>query len=274
MANKDISKNEVFLSGKDVTKIFGFGATKTVAVNKVNFDLHKGEIVSIVGESGSGKTTLAKMILGLISVSEGKIFYNGVERNISSQKQKKAYWKGIQAIFQDPFSSFNVFNRIDTLLLDCINMRGDKGLTDQQKLDLMTEACSFVNLKFAELTQKYPFELSGGQMQRLMIARIFLLKPKVLIADEPTSMIDACSRATILDMLLKLRDEIDMTIVFITHDIGLAYYVSDTVYIMEHGVFVEKGTADEVILHPQAAYTKRLINDVPKIYEEWDLSTV
>ena len=111
-------------------------------------------------------------------------------------------------------------------------------------------------------------------MQRLMIARIFLLKPKILLADEPTSMIDACSRATILDMLLKLRDEINMTIIFITHDIGLAYYVSDSVYIMEHGKFVEHGTAEDVILRPKAAYTQRLINDVPKIYEEWDLSTV
>ena len=111
-------------------------------------------------------------------------------------------------------------------------------------------------------------------MQRLMIARIFLLKPKILLADEPTSMVDACSRATILDMLLQLRDEIGMTIIFITHDIGLAYYISDTVYIMEHGKFVEFGKADEVILEPKAPYTKRLISDVPKIHEEWDLSTV
>jgi peptide/nickel transport system ATP-binding protein len=111
-------------------------------------------------------------------------------------------------------------------------------------------------------------------MQRLMIARIFLLKPKILLADEPTSMIDACSRATILDMLMQLRKEIGMTIIFITHDIGLAYFVSDSVYIMEHGKIVERGSADEVILTPRAEYTKRLINDVPKIYEEWDLSTV
>jgi peptide/nickel transport system ATP-binding protein len=111
-------------------------------------------------------------------------------------------------------------------------------------------------------------------MQRLMIARIFLLKPKILLADEPTSMIDACSRATILDFLMQLRDEIGMTVIFITHDIGLAYYVSDSVYIMERGKIVESGTADDVILHPQQPYTQRLISDVPKIYEEWDLSTV
>jgi peptide/nickel transport system ATP-binding protein len=153
-------------------------------------------------------------------------------------------------------------------------MRGGGKFPYAKKVELMTEACSFVNLKFEELSNKYPFELSGGQMQRLMIARIFLLKPKILIADEPTSMIDACSRATILDFLMQLRNEIGMTVIFITHDIGLAYYVSDSVYIMEHGKIVESGSADEVILHPKQPYTQRLICDVPKIYEEWDLSTV
>lgn len=262
------------LRGAGVTKIFGLGRQKTLAVDHVDFDFAEGEIVSIVGESGSGKTTLAKMLLGLISVSEGEVYFQGVKRDISSQRKKREYWKNIQAIFQDPFSSFNTFNKIDTVLLDCIHMRGGRHLPKAEKVALMTEACSFVNLKFEELTNKYPFELSGGQMQRLMIARIFLLKPKILLADEPTSMIDACSRATILDYLMQLRNETGMTLIFITHDIGLAYYVSDTVYIMEHGKFVERGSADEVILHPKEPYTKRLINDVPKIYEEWDLSTV
>ncbi len=262
------------LSGRGVTKVFGFGNQKTVAVDHVDFDFREGDIISIVGESGSGKTTISKMILGLIGVTEGEIFFQGQPRDIKTHRKKQEYWKGIQAIFQDPFATYNMFKKIDEVLLDCINMRGGKNLPKEEKERLMTEACSFVNLKYAELTNKYPFELSGGQMQRLMIARIFLLKPKILLADEPTSMIDACSRATILDMLLKLRDEINMTIVFITHDIGLAYYVSDTIYIMEHGKFVEVGKADDVILNPQAPYTKRLISDVPKIHEEWDLSTV
>ena len=267
-------KHALCLSGKGLTKIFGIGDTKTVAVDHVDFEFHEGEIISIVGESGSGKTTLSKMLFGLISVTEGEVFFQGKPRDIKTRSKKKEYWKGIQAIFQDPFSSFNVFNKIDSVLLDCINMRGGKKLPYEKKVEMMTEACSFVNLKFDELTNKYPFELSGGQMQRLMIARIFLLKPKILLADEPTSMIDACSRATILDMLMKLREETNMTIIFITHDIGLAYYVSDNVYIMEHGKFVEHGSAEDVILHPKAPYTKRLISDVPKIYEEWDLSTV
>lgn len=274
MRNKDYSNEPLCLSGKGVTKVFGHGDKKTVAVDHVDFELHKGEFVSIVGESGSGKTTISKILLGLLNPTEGEIYFNGELRDISSRKKKQEYWKGIQAIFQDPFSSYNIFHKIDDVLLDCINMRGGKHLPMEKKIEMMTEACSFVNLKFAELTNKYPFELSGGQMQRLMIARIFLLKPQILLADEPTSMIDACSRATILDMLLQLRDETGMTIIFITHDIGLAYYISDTVYIMEHGKFVESGAADEVILHPQAAYTKRLISDVPKIHEVWDLSTV
>jgi peptide/nickel transport system ATP-binding protein len=264
----------VCLSGSGLTKVFAYSGQKTVAVDHVDFDFYEGEVVSIVGESGSGKTTLAKMLLGLTSVSEGDIYFQGQKRDIRSQKKKKEYWKNIQAIFQDPFSSYNIFRKIDAVLIDCINLRGGRKLSQEKKVELMTEACSFVNLKYAELTNKYPFELSGGQMQRLMIARIFLLKPKLLLADEPTSMIDACSRATILDELMHLRNEIGMTIIFITHDIGLAYYVSDTVYIMEHGKFVESGSADEVILRPRAAYTKRLINDVPKIHEEWDLSTV
>ena len=269
--NTDFENKPLCLSGRGVTKIFGFGDKKTVAVDHVDFDFHEGEFVSIVGESGSGKTTLSKMLLGLSNQTEGQILFQG---DISSGRKKKEYWKGIQAIFQDPFSSFNTFQKVDNVLLDCINMRGGKSLSKKEKFDMMTEACNFVNLKFAELTNKYPFELSGGQMQRLMIARIFLLKPKILLADEPTSMVDACSRATILDMLLNLRDETGMTVIFITHDIGLAYYISDTVYIMEHGKFVEYGKADEVILQPKAAYTKRLISDVPKIHEEWDLSTV
>jgi peptide/nickel transport system ATP-binding protein len=264
----------VCLSGRDLTKIFGYGRTKTVAVDHVDFDFYDGEVISIVGESGSGKTTLAKMLLGLINPTEGEVYFQGKRRDIGSQRKKKDYWRNIQAIFQDPYSSYNIFRRIDAVLLDCIHMRGGRRLPREKKEEMMVEACGFVNLKFDELTNKYPFELSGGQQQRLMIARIFLLKPKILLADEPTSMIDACSRATILDMLMQLRDEIGMTIVFITHDIGLAYYVSDNVYIMEHGKMVEHGSADEVILHPKEAYTKRLIDDVPKIYEEWDLSTV
>src|SRR4030067_3081697 len=190
-------EKKIILSASGLTKVFGFGRQKCVAVYHVDIDLYEGEVVSLVGESGSGKTTLAKMLLGLIGVTEGEIYFQGKKRDISTHKKKQEYWKNIQAIFQDPFSSYNIFHKIDAVLLDCIRMRGGGGLPREKKVELMTEACSFVNLKFEELTNKNPFELSGGQMQRLMIARIFLLKPKILLADEPTSLIDACSRATI-----------------------------------------------------------------------------
>ena len=267
-----MSSKQLCLSGKNVTKVFGHGKNKTVAVDNVDFEFYSGELISIVGESGSGKTTLIKMLLGLTSVTSGDIFFMGEKRDIRSRAKKKEYWKGIQAIFQDPYSSYNIFSKIDTVLLDCINMRGGRNLPRSKKVEMMSEACSFVNLKYEEMTNKYPFELSGGQMQRLMIARIFLLKPKILLADEPTSMIDACSRATILDFLLKLRDEVGMTIIFITHDMGLAYYVSDTVFIMEKGKIVEHGSADEVILRPKAEYTVQLLNDIPKIHDPWEFS--
>ena len=132
------------LSGKGVTKVFGMGSKRNVAVDHVDFDFKKGEVVSIVGESGSGKTTLFKMILGLLSTTEGELFFEGKPRDISSGKKKKEYWKNIQAVFQDPFAAFNMFTKIDTVLIDCINMRGDRKLPKRRKTELMEEACGFV----------------------------------------------------------------------------------------------------------------------------------
>ena len=266
-----LTTGDVILEARKVNKVFGSGKNAVHAVNNVDFVLHRGEIISIVGESGSGKTTFAKILLGLLPETDGEILYNGAPRFLRTQPMKKAYWQNIQSIFQDPFSTFNQFFRVEKILNDCLTLKGLGHLKIEEKRQLMIDACKFVNLKYEELYNKYPFELSGGQMQRLMIARIFMMQPNVLIADEPTSMIDACSRSTILDMLLKLRDERGMTIVFITHDLGLAYYVSDTLYIMEHGQMVERGKAEDIILNPTHRYTKQLVTDVPKLNEEWDL---
>jgi peptide/nickel transport system ATP-binding protein len=131
------------------------------------------------------------------------------------------------------------------------------------------QALLAVNIKPPEIEDKYPFELSGGQMQRMLLARIFILRPKVLIADEPTSMVDACVRANILDYLMKLKEELKMTIVFITHDIGLAYYVSDRLFIMHKGKIVEQGTPDEVTLTPKNEHTRILLDDIPDIHKQW-----
>ncbi len=269
MAGRVFTDESLLLETRHLNKIFGSGKRGVHAVNDVNFKLHKGEIISIVGESGSGKTTFAKILLGLLKETNGEIFYEGKPRVLKNHAQRRAYWQNIQAIFQDPFSTFNQFFRVEKILNDCLALQGLGHLNLEQKREKMRDACQFVNLKYEELYNKYPFELSGGQMQRLMIARIFMMRPNVLIADEPTSMIDACSRSTILDMLMKLRDEASMTIVFITHDLGLAYYVSDQLVIMEHGKVVEQGQADEVILNPQHTYTQQLLTDVPKLMEAW-----
>lgn len=260
----------VIIKGKQINKTFGHGPSAVHAVKEVDFNLMQGEVVSVVGESGSGKTTLAKMMMGLLNPSGGTFEFDGSERDLKSFRQRKAYWQEVQAIFQDPFSSFNQFYKVEKLLGNCLKLKGLK-VNAEERERRFEEACRFVNLRYEELKGKYPFELSGGQMQRLMIARIFLIQPRVLIADEPTSMVDACSRATILDMLLKLREEKNMTILFITHDLGLAYYVSDRVFIMESGEIVERGTASEVIETPSHPYTKQLLSDVPKLHEPWDL---
>jgi peptide/nickel transport system ATP-binding protein len=265
----DFTNAEALLEARSVQKEFGSGRKKVCAVQGVNFTLHSGEIISIVGESGSGKTTLARILLGLSNPTSGEILYRGQPRALQNSRDKRNYWRDIQAIFQDPFSTFNQFFRVERILSDCLKMQGLGRLPAEEKKARMRDACRFVNLKYDELYNKYPFELSGGQMQRLMIARIFMMRQSILIADEPTSMIDACSRSTILDMLMKLRDEKGMTILFITHDLGLAYYVSDTLYIMQHGRFVEHGPADEVVLNPQHAYTRQLVSDVPKLNEAW-----
>ncbi len=263
----EIMKEKV-LELKNVNKVFGHSKSKVHAVRNVSLSIDRGEVISIVGESGSGKTTLAKVILGLLKETDGQINYLGKHRHLKSSKDKRLYWKDVQAIFQDPFASFNMFYSVDQLLNNCLKLLGEPTNTEIAR-EKKKQACEYVNLTYDELYSKYPFELSGGQMQRLMIARIFMLHPKILIADEPTSMIDACSRSTILDMLMKLRKDKNMTIVFITHDIGLAYYVSDSIYIMEKGVIVEEGTAEEVILSPKAEYTKQLLDDVPTIQKDW-----
>ena len=208
------------LSGSGLTKVFGFGNQKTVAVDHVDFNFYEGEVVSIVGESGSGKTTLAKMLLGLISSTEGEIYFQGKKLDIRTQRKKREYWKNIQAIFQDPFSSYNIFNKIDSVLLDCIHMRGGRKFSHAKKVELMIEACSFVNLKFEELTNKYPFELSGGQMQRMLFARLLLQDAKLVVLDEPFNAIDAKTSADLIDLVRRWHKE-GRTILAALHDIEM-----------------------------------------------------
>ncbi len=260
---------EIILKARNLLKIFGTGKDSVIAVDHINFDIHKGEIVSLVGQSGSGKTTTAQMLLNLIKPTEGNIELNGIDIRTFQGRNRIKYWQKVQGIFQDPFSSFNQFFSISKILKDSLKILGSN-LKSGEKDKLITESLESVNINPKDVLDKYPFELSGGQRQRIMIARIFLIKPQLLIADEPTSMIDAVLRSNILKLFMKLREVYGTSIIFVTHDIGLAYYVSDRVFIMQHGKIVESGDPEKVIINPQHPYTIKLINDVPILHQQWE----
>ncbi len=264
-----MQQSDIILSVRGLTKIFKTGKADVIAVDHVDFDLYGGEIISLVGQSGSGKTTIGKMLLTLLRPTSGEIKFK--DRSLEEFIKKEgriAYLKNVQGVFQDPFSSFNQFFSIKENLRRCFKLI-DPSLSKREKDRLIREALELVNIDPDDVMEKFPFELSGGQRQRIMLARIFLIHPKVLIADEPTSMIDATLRSGILRLLLDLREKEELTILFITHDMGLAYYISDRIFIMHKGKIVEEGSADDVILHPQDEYTKRLINDVPVLGKDW-----
>ncbi|MCL2206638.1 MAG: ABC transporter ATP-binding protein [Fibromonadales bacterium] len=256
-------QNNIIFSAQNINKFFGHGRKRVCAVNDVSFDITDGEIVSIVGGSGCGKSVLAKIMLGLYSPESGSFLYKG--KPIVNTRD---HWNEVQSVFQDPFGCFNQFFSIRTQLKDAFGILKNK--PSKQEVDKrVDEALLAVNVKPADIEGKYPFELSGGQMQRMLLARIFALKPKVLIADEPTSMVDACVRANILDYLMKLKVELGMTIVFVTHDIGLAYYVSDRIFIMNDAKIVEAGRPEDVTQNPKSPHTVRLLEDIPDINREW-----
>jgi peptide/nickel transport system ATP-binding protein len=249
-----------------LSKVYGHGARRTVAVDDVAFKIKERDVVSIVGESGCGKTVLAKMLLRLESCTSGELLYDG--RPIDGNRDPKTHWRKVQAVFQDPFAAFNQFFSIRAQLRSSFRLFEEKP-SPKEIDERVDQALLAVNIKPKDIEGKFPFELSGGQMQRMLLARIFILKPEVLVADEPTSMVDACSRASILEYLMKLKQELRMTIVFVTHDIGLAYYVSDSIFIMHKGKIVEQGTPDRVIQSPTSDVTKELLADIPQVNREW-----
>ena len=259
MPNKSVHTFDV----SNVSKIFGQGKNQTVAVDDVTLYVADEEIISIVGGSGCGKSVLAKMMLGLYPQTSGEFLYKGAP--ITDQRK---HWSEVQSVFQDPFSCFNQFFTIRSQLKDAFGILPER-LSRGEVEDRVDEALLAVNVTPKDIEGKYPFELSGGQMQRMLLARIFALKPRVLIADEPTSMVDACVRANILDYLMKLKEELKMTIVFITHDIGLAYYVSNRIFIMHEGKMVEMGEPDQIIQDPQSPHTVQLLDDIPDINRQW-----
>lgn len=241
------------------------------AVKNVSFSIEEGEIVSLVGESGSGKTTTANIILRFLRPTSGKVLVDGKDiwNDINTFEELKEYRKKVHAVFQDPFSSYNSFYPVDRVLYQALELLGKNPKSPESK-DLMEEALVSVGLEPKHILGKYPHQLSGGEKQRLMIARCWLIRPKLIIADEPVSMIDASTRGGIIKLFEKLREEEKTSILFITHDMGLAYYISDKILIMYLGEIVEQGTPEEIISNPRHEYTNNLIESIPTLYRKWE----
>jgi len=252
---------------KNVTKIYKHGVlshTETTAINNVSFTLSEETptILSVAGESGSGKTTLAMLLLGFIPPTSGKILYKGKDINKLRGEERMTFRKEVQAVFQDPFAVFNPFYPVDHLLTVPIK-RFHLAKTKKEVREKIFDALTAVGLHPQDILGKFPHQLSGGQRQRINIARALLLRPKVLLADEPVSMVDASLRATILDTLSLLQKNYGVSIIYITHDLTTAYHISKSIIILYRGSVMEAGDVEPVIKKPQHPYTQLLIDSIP-----------
>ena len=262
MRNRTESKmDNAVLEVKNLTKVFGSSPAALEDFSMTLFD-DKPMITAIAGESGSGKTTLARLILDFIRPSSGEIFWRGRNIHKMSKKELMAYRRECQAVFQDPYAVFNPFYRADHVFNMAIS--GFKLARSRAEATRMKEeALEVVGLRPEEILNKYPHQLSGGQRQRIIVARAFMLKPRLIVADEPVSMIDASLRAQILEIMLKLKEDFGISFLFITHDLSTAYQISDRIYMLYRGSVAETGDASGVINDPQHPYTQLLISSIP-----------
>lgn len=232
-------------------------------------------IVAVVGESGSGKTTLTHLLLGFRSPTAGAVTYRGVDLAKMTAGERRMFRREVQAVFQDPFEVFNPFYRVDHTLFTPLSVFGIARDRDDARAKIET-ALETVGLRPGETLGKYPHQLSGGQRQRIMIARALLLDPHIILADEPVSMVDASLRSTILQTLLRLKDEAGISLVYVTHDLTTAYQVADTIVVLFAGSIVESGRAEEVINAPRHPYTRALIDAIPSPDPDvpWNLDAI
>lgn len=254
---------------KNLTKIYKLGARGGFkAVNNVSFDMKQGEIISLIGESGSGKTTIGKMILKLSNVTDGQIIYNEKDiTNIKSVKHLKGYYREVQGVFQDPFSTFNPIFKADRIF-SILKREFFPEVPASEWNERVHEAIHSVGLNENDVLNKFSFQLSGGQLQRLLIARALLLNVKLLVADEIISMLDASTRIDVLNLLGDLREK-GLSVIFVTHDLSLGYYISDNVVILYKGVMVEHGNTKKVFANPTHPYTRNLLMSVPRLDCRW-----
>jgi oligopeptide/dipeptide ABC transporter ATP-binding protein len=256
-----------FLECRHVSKIFGgglFNRGGNTALEDFSLEI-KSEppsITAIVGESGSGKTTLARLLLGLISPTRGEVLYQGRELHALSRSERRQFRRDVQVIFQDPYEVYNPFYRVDHVLDTPIRKFGLAPGRDAER-HLMEETLRAVGLRPDETLGRHPHQLSGGQRQRVMVARALLLKPKLIIADEPVSMVDASLRATILATLRALNREFCISLIYITHDLTTAYQIGQNMIVLYRGSVAEVGDVKLVVKQPQHPYTQLLVGSIP-----------
>ncbi|MBX6770096.1 MAG: ABC transporter ATP-binding protein [Chloroflexi bacterium] len=255
------------LEARNVTKVFGGGLfQRNVTVALQDFSLviegNPPSITAIVGESGSGKTTLARLLLGLISPTSGKVLYEGKDLQTLTGAERRRYLRDIQVIFQDPYEVYNPFYKVDHVLETPIAKFG-LAPSRQKARALMEETLQAVGLRPEETLGRYPHQLSGGQRQRVMVARALLLRPRLIIADEPVSMVDASLRATILENLRELNQRFGISLIYITHDLTTAYQISENIVVLYRGSVAEAGDVELVVKSPQHPYTRLLVNSIP-----------
>ncbi len=261
------------LKVENLTKVFTsglIGGYEIRAVDDVSFSIGKGEIVSLVGESGSGKTTVGKLILRLLNPTSGRILFEGEDiTGFNKKRLKTEYYRKVQAVFQDPFASFNPLHEIDRAF-DLIFRTFFPETSRGERDEMIDKALESVGLNPDEVRGKFPHQLSGGQLQRILIARSLLVRPKLLIADEAVSMLDASTRIDILNLLGDFRDKYGTSVLFVTHDLALGYYISDSTIIMYRGTIVEMGDTERVFHNPLHPYTKMLLESVPDVNVKWE----
>jgi peptide/nickel transport system ATP-binding protein len=233
------------------------------AVDGVSFTIKRGEIFGLVGESGCGKTTTGRVVLRLIEPTSGHVHFDGVDVDELPRGEVKAYRREMQIIFQDPFESLNPKMTIYELVAEPLEIHGI-GSGEEERRALVSEALEEVQLMPPEeFLFRYPHELSGGQRQRVAIARALILKPRFVVADEPVSMLDVSIRTEVLNLMLDLKDKLGLTIMFITHDLAIARYMSDDIGVMYLGKLIEYGGTHDVLDDPDHPYTQALMAAVP-----------
>src|SRR5687767_2481796 len=256
------------LEARHVTKIFGGGrfakAPGTVALDDFSFriDAEPPTITAIVGESGSGKTTLARLLLGLAEPTNGEVLYRGRDLRGLTREERKRFLRDVQVIFQDPYEVYNPFYKVDHVLETPIK-KFRLAPSRAKARQLMEETLNAVGLRPEETLGRHPHQLSGGQRQRIMVARALLLQPRLIIADEPVSMVDASLRATILESLRQLHLNFGISLLYITHDLTTAYQISQNILVMYRGEVAEIGDVDLVVKKPLHPYTQLLIQSIP-----------